>query len=239
MFKTQEDASRLVRNDGLSVSLVDHVKRGGGRRPGDTIAIDARSPGRASSEKELPTMSVRTLVGLAVAGVALTLQISTLSAQDNPVVVMETSMGAITIELYLEEAPISVENFLTYVDEDHYDGTIFHRVIADFMIQGGRFEPDMTPRATHAEIKNEAENGLLNDEYTVAMARTNAVDSATDQFFINGKDNAFLNNGVRDFGYAVFGKVIDGTSVVDAIEATPVDNSIPTTPVIIESLSRR
>ena len=184
-------------------------------------------------------MQFRTLVVLASAGLVMVLHTPGASAQDNPVVVMETSMGTITIELFQAQAPISVENFLTYVDEEHYDGTIFHRVIQTFMIQGGRFTPDMRGKPVRDQIKNEAANGLDNDKYTVAMARTNEVDSATDQFFINTVDNNFLNNGVRDFGYAVFGRVIDGTDVVDTIAGTPVTNTVPDEPVVIQSVRRR
>ena len=184
-------------------------------------------------------MFFRAFVSLVAAGAVMTLSAQPVMAQDNPVVVLETSMGNITIELFPEQAPLSVENFLGYVDAEHYDGTIFHRVIPDFMVQGGRFLPSMQGKQTGDPIKNEAENGLKNDEYTVAMARTNAVDSATDQFFINAATNDFLNNGVRDFGYAVFGRVTDGMDVVDAIEATPTDNSVPRTPVIIQSARRQ
>ena len=184
-------------------------------------------------------MFFRAFVSLVAVGTMMTVSARPVMAQDNPVVVLETSMGNITMELFAEQAPISVENFLGYVDSGHYDGTIFHRVIPDFMIQGGRFLPSMQGKQTGDPIKNEAENGLKDDEYTVAMARTNAVDSATDQFFINSSTNDFLNNGVRDFGYAVFGRVTDGMDVVDAIEATPTDNSVPRTPVIIESASRQ
>ncbi len=184
-------------------------------------------------------MHCRTSVVLALACLLTLLHSPGTSAQDNPVVVIETSMGAITVELFQAEAPISVENFLAYVDDDHYDGVIFHRVIETFMIQGGRFTPDMQPRPTRDPIKNEAANGLTNDKYTLAMARTNAVDSATDQFFINTVDNDFLNHQVRDYGYAVFGRVADGTDVVDRIAATPVTGSVPNDPVVIQSVSRK
>lgn len=184
-------------------------------------------------------MAGRTIRALRAAFLAIVLIGSPAAAQDNPVVVLETSMGAITIELFEEEAPVSVANFLSYVDEGHYDGVIFHRVIQGFMIQGGRFTPGMSPRPTRAPIRNEAANGLDNDRYTVAMARTSAVDSATDQFFINTVDNEFLNHQVRDYGYAVFGRVIDGTDAVDRIEATPATNSVPNEPVVIESARRR
>jgi peptidyl-prolyl cis-trans isomerase B (cyclophilin B) len=142
-------------------------------------------------------------------------------AQERPVVVIETSMGDITMELNSDKAPISVENFLGYVKAGFYDGTIFHRVIASFMIQGGGFTPDMTKKPVRDAIKNEAQNGLRNRKYTVAMARTPEINSATSQFFINTKDNAFLNNKgqtAQDYGYAVFGKVIDGMDVVDQID---------------------
>ena len=184
-------------------------------------------------------MRFRTLVVLASACFVLALHSPPASAQDNPVVVMETSMGTVTIELFQEQAPISVENFLAYVDEAHYDNSIFHRVIQTFMIQGGHFMTDMTGKPTRGAIKNEAENGVKNDKYTLAMARTGEVDSATDQFFINTADNNFLNNGVRDFGYAVFGRVTDGTGVVDRIAATPVTETIPNEPVVIQSIRRK
>ena len=173
------------------------------------------------------------------AGIAIILSAPLAFAQDSPVVVMETSLGAITVELASAEAPISVENFLAYVDAGHYDNTIFHRVIQGFMIQGGAYSPDMRTRPTRDPIENEAENGLTNDRYTVAMARTSEIDSATDQFFINTVDNNFLNNGVRDFGYAVFGRVIDGNDVVDRIAAVPATNSLPNETVVIQSIRRR
>src|SRR5947209_9725896 len=128
----------------------------------------------------------------------------------NPVVVIDTSVGKITAELFADKAPITVKNFLRYVDEKHYDGTIFHRVIPDFMIQGGGFDPGMKERKeTHAPIQNEAGNGLSNERGTLAMARTNDPNSATDQFFINVKDNANLDRArAQDrVGYAVFGRV--------------------------------
>lgn len=138
----------------------------------------------------------------------------------NPKVALTTTKGVIVIELNVEKAPISVENFLTYVKEGYYTGTVFHRVIKGFMVQGGGMDANVKPKAGgHAPIKNEAKNGLKNVKYSIAMARTSDVDSATSQFFINTADNDFLNNGVRDFGYAVFGKVVEGQKVVDAIEA--------------------
>ncbi len=137
-----------------------------------------------------------------------------------PVVIIETSEGKMEVELNQEKAPISVANFLKYTDEHFYDGTIFHRVIKNFMIQGGGFDAKMVQKATHAKIKNEAKNGLKNDKYPFAMARKNVVYSASSQFFINTKNNAFLNyQDDNNYGYAVFGKVITGTDVVDKIEA--------------------
>ena len=134
-----------------------------------------------------------------------------------PMVLISTSLGDIKLELYEEQAPITVANFLSYVEEGFYDGTIFHRVINNFMIQGGGITADMKQKPAKAPIKNEADNGLKNDRGTIAMARTAAVDSATSQFFINHRDNAFLDHGARDFGYAVFGKVVEGIEVVDKI----------------------
>ncbi len=161
----------------------------------------------------------------------------------NPVVVMETSEGTIRIELNAEKAPISVRNFLQYVDEGFYDGTIFHRVISTFMIQGGGFTPDMRKKAVRPPIKNEAANGLTNGRGTIAMARTNVVDSATAQFFINVADNKDLNHNVRDYGYAVFGRVIDGLDVVDRIRTVRTGTvagmeNVPVTPVVIKTVRR-
>lgn len=132
-------------------------------------------------------------------------------------VVLNTSLGDITVELDAEKAPITVKNFLDYVNAGFYDGTIFHRVIRGFMIQGGGMTPDMQQKATQDPIRNEADNGLKNLRGTLAMARTQAKDSATAQFFINLVDNAFLDHNDRDFGYAVFGKVVQGMDVLDKI----------------------
>jgi len=152
---------------------------------------------------------------------------------------LTTSKGIIVIELDEAKAPVSAQNFLTYVNEGFYDGTVFHRVIKGFMIQGGGMDTAMHQKRGHAPIKNEADNGLKNDTYTVAMARTGEVDSATSQFFINTADNAFLNHGTRDFGYAVFGRVVAGKRVVDMIEAVStgskgMHSDVPLEPVIIE-----
>ena len=159
----------------------------------------------------------------------------------NPMVIMSTSMGDIKIELYRDKAPITVENFLAYVNEKYYEGTIFHRVIPGFMIQGGGFTPEMQQKATKPPIKNEADNGLKNDTGTIAMARTSVVDSATSQFFINLTDNDFLNHGNRDFGYAVLGKVVEGMNVVNKIAGVKTGNQgmqrdVPLEPVVIESV---
>ena len=143
---------------------------------------------------------------------------------DNPSVLIETSMGNITIELDMQNAPVSSENFLAYVDDGYFVDTTFHRVIPNFMIQGGGMKADMSQKKTRDPIKNEADNGESNLRGTLAMARTMDVNSATAQFFINLRDNDFLDHGTRDFGYAVFGKVVDGMDVVDAIAAVPTGN---------------
>jgi len=158
-----------------------------------------------------------------------------------PKVQLKTSLGTIVVQLDPAKAPKTVENFLQYVKDKHYDGTIFHRVINGFMIQGGGFTPDMQQKPTRAPIPLEAKNGLKNDEYTIAMARTGNPDSATAQFFINVKNNDGLNAPSPDgHGYAVFGKVVQGQDVVDKIKAVATGNrgpfqNVPTTPVIIES----
>ncbi len=156
--------------------------------------------------------------------------------QKNPVVVMDTSMGKITIELYEKQAPITVKNFLKYVDNDFYDGTIFHRVIDGFMIQGGGFNTKFKEKETRAPIKNEAKNGLSNKRGTIAMARTDNPDSATNQFFINLVDNTMLDRKEdldprkSNPGYAVFGYVIEGMSVVDKIAAVETEKTELETP---------
>ena len=159
-------------------------------------------------------------------------------------ITFSTSHGDITIELFPDEAPITVENFLAYVDAGHFDGTIFHRVIPGFMIQGGGFDADMNQKVTRTPIKNEADNGLKNERGTLSMARTSDVDSATSQFFINVNDNDSLDHGTRDFGYAVFGKVVEGMDVVDKIVAVPTGNrgghgDVPLEPVTIEKAERQ
>jgi peptidyl-prolyl cis-trans isomerase B (cyclophilin B) len=165
-------------------------------------------------------------------------------AEKNPVVLMSTSMGNIRIELDAEKAPISSKNFLDYARAGHYDGLIFHRVIPGFMIQGGGMDAEMKEQKTNGQIKNEAGNGLKNKLGTIAMARTNVVDSATSQFFINVKDNEFLNHrspAPAEFGYAVFGHVIEGMDVVHSIEKVRTGNrgfhqDVPVEAVVINSV---
>lgn len=153
-------------------------------------------------------------------------------------VVMETSKGTLKIELYPEKAPLTCGNFLSYVREGFYDGTIFHRVIPNFVLQGGGLTKRMREKETHPPIKNEADNGLKNLEGTLSMARTQAVDSATSQFFINLRDNPFLDHGARDFGYAVFGRVAEGMDVGRSIARVETGDlgfhqDVPKDPVII------
>jgi len=163
----------------------------------------------------------------------------------NPVVVISTSMGDIEAELYADKAPESVKNFIAYAEAGHYNNTVFHRVIKDFMIQGGGMTADMNQKPTKAPIKNEADNGLKNLDGTLAMARTSVPDSATSQFFINVKDNAFLDHKSKTpqgYGYAVFGKVISGTDVVQKIEGVSTTSKgmhqdVPAEPVVIKSVT--
>ena len=163
------------------------------------------------------------------------------NAASAPKVKLSTSLGDIVVQLDAAKAPKTVENFLQYVKDKHYDGTIFHRVIDGFMVQGGGFTPGMAQKPVRAPIALEAANGLKNDKYTIAMARTNVPDSATAQFFINVKDNAMLNaRQPSGDGYAVFGKVVQGTDVVDKIKAVATGNqgghqNVPTTAVTITS----
>ncbi len=163
---------------------------------------------------------------------------------NDPIVLMSTSAGDVKIELYRDKAPATVANFLAYVNDKFYDGTVFHRVIPDFMVQGGGFTPDMKQKPTKAAIKNEAGNGLKNQFGTLAMARTSDINSATAQFFINTKDNDFLDHkddSMQGYGYCVFGKVIEGSDVVQKIEGVettskgPYEN-VPVEPVVIKSI---
>ncbi|CAN6960082.1 MULTISPECIES: peptidylprolyl isomerase [Psychrobacter] len=160
-----------------------------------------------------------------------------------PVVELDTSMGAIVIELNEEKAPKTVENFLNYVKSGHYDGTIFHRIIDGFMIQGGGMDAEMNEKATNAPVENEADNGLKNDKGTIAMARTQDPHSATSQFFVNVKDNDFLNHSgknMQGWGYTVFGKVTSGMDVIEKMRGVPTGRfgmhaDVPKEPVIINS----
>lgn len=164
------------------------------------------------------------------------------------IVVLTTTLGDIEISLDAEKAPLSVANFLAYVDSGHYEGTIFHRVIAGFMVQGGGFDESMQQKPTQNPIQNEAANGLKNVKYSIAMARTGVVNSATTQFFINVADNAFLDHrdtSNRGFGYAVFGEVVAGKDVVDKIAATQTGaagrfpKDVPVEAIVIESARRK
>jgi|SRR5688500_5581727 len=165
----------------------------------------------------------------------------------NPVVVLETTLGDIVIELRQDRSPASVQNFLAYARSGHYDGTIFHRVLKGFMVQGGSFTPDLQAKPTRPPIRNEANNGLRNMRGTVAMARASAVRSATDGFFINVEDNSQLNHrGLTPdmYGYAVFGRVLSGMEIVDKIAAVPVrevdgHEAVPLTPVVIKKVRPR
>ncbi|MGE3807888.1 MAG: peptidylprolyl isomerase [Gemmataceae bacterium] len=164
---------------------------------------------------------------------------------DNPVVVMETDMGTVKIELFADKAPITVKNFLGYVDDKFYDGLIFHRVIPNFMVQGGGFEPGMKQKKTKAPIKNESTNGLSNARGTIAMARTGQPDSATAQFYVNVVDNAGLDRAkaADGVGYCVFGKVVAGMDVIDKIRNVKTANrgghgDVPVKDVVIKSIRR-
>jgi len=181
------------------------------------------------------------LVAVLSCAVAMTVASGANAAGKNPQVKLTTTMGDIVLELYPDKAPATVANFLQYVKDGFYDGTVFHRVISTFMIQGGGLDANLKQKATRAPIKNEADNGLQNEPYTVAMARTQDPNSATSQFFINVGDNKFLNHKdktITGWGYAVFGRVIQGQDVVDKIKAVPTGrqgsyDDVPTTPVTI------
>lgn len=183
-----------------------------------------------------------------LAGLLLSLSMIGHAAENaNPVVIMETNKGTVVIELWQDRAPVTVENFLKYVDNNLYNNLTFHRVIPGFMIQGGGYDVNFVEMSGYAPIKNEASPTLKNDRGTLAMARTNVVDSATSQFFINLVDNDFLNQTgttAQTFGYAAFGEVIEGMEVVDAIAGVTTGNqrqhqNVPVEPVIIQSMTRR
>jgi cyclophilin family peptidyl-prolyl cis-trans isomerase len=162
------------------------------------------------------------------------------AAPGNPVAVISTSMGDIRVELYKDKAPVSVENFLQYASEGFYPGTIFHRVVKNFVVQGGGYTADMKEKPTRGPIQNEATNGLRNTRGTLAMARTQALRSATSQFYINVADNAALDHkgyAPQDFGHAVFGRVLSGLEVADAIGALPTNDENPIQPVTIKAVT--
>ena len=181
------------------------------------------------------------LVAVLSCAVAMTVGSEANAAGKNPQVKLTTTMGDIVLELYPDKAPATVANFLQYVKDGYYNGTVFHRVISGFMIQGGGMDANLKQKATRGPIKNEADNGLKNEPYTVAMARTQDPNSATSQFFINVADNQFLNHKektITGWGYTVFGRVIQGKEVVDKIKAVPTGTkgmyeNVPTTPVTI------
>jgi cyclophilin family peptidyl-prolyl cis-trans isomerase len=155
----------------------------------------------------------------------------------------ETNLGDFTIELFEEKAPLSVANFLKYIDDGHFDGTIFHRIVPGFVIQGGGFTENMTQKKTQPPVKNEADNGLKNLRGTLSMARTNDINSATSQFFVNLKDNDFLDHSRGNFGYAVFARVTDGMDVVDKIAAVKTGrkggfDDVPVEPIVMKSVKR-
>ena len=198
------------------------------------------NPGRAAS-RLIPFLSILLAVVMLLAAPA-----GAKTERSNPVVRLTTNMGEIDIELFEKEAPKSTANFLAYVKAGHYDGTIFHRVINGFMIQGGGFTPDMQQKPTQAPVENEADNGLKNDAYTVAMARTQDPHSATAQFFINVKKNDFLDHKAKNlqgWGYCVFGKVVKGHGVVNKIKKVRTrragfHDDVPVDPVTINSCLR-
>ena len=187
---------------------------------------------------------MNTWIKTALTAGLLTLAAAGAHAQDaNPIVRLETSKGEIRVELFAERAPKTVENFLAYVRDGHYDGTVFHRVIPGFMIQGGGFTSAMEKKPTGPPVVNEAEEAPPNERGTVAMARTRNPDSATSQFFVNVADNKFLNAGERGAGYAVFGRVVEGMEVVDAIAQVETTTKgryqdVPKEPVVIEEARR-
>lgn len=185
-------------------------------------------------------MLKRTLTAVATVLALSTISASALAAKGDTHVLLTTSAGNIELELNNQKAPVSTKNFVDYVNNGFYNNTTFHRVIPGFMVQGGGFTTDMQQKPTNAPIKNEADNGLLNKRGTISMARTADKDSATSQFFINVADNAFLDHGQRDFGYAVFGKVVKGQEIADKISQAQSQNvgpyqNVPVKPVVILS----
>lgn len=186
---------------------------------------------------------LRFVIALATV-VTISLTSSAIAQDKNPIAVIKTNKGTIKLELFADKAPNTVANFVKYAEDKHYNGTIFHRVIADFMIQGGGFDQEMAQKKTREPIKNESANGVSNKRGTIAMARTPNPHSASAQFFINVKDNTFLDkaNAQDGWGYCVFGKVIDGMKVVDTIRSVETGfrggmRDVPETPVVIESVT--
>jgi cyclophilin family peptidyl-prolyl cis-trans isomerase len=190
-------------------------------------------------------MKIILFLVILILAILIALPVISHAGQANPKVLIKTSKGDVTLELFADKAPVTVKNFLSYVDEKFYNGTIFHRVIKNFMIQGGGFTPEFLEKAAKPPIKNEAANGLKNLRGTIAMARTDEIDSATCQFFINHIDNPGLDHkdNTEHFGYAVFGKVVSGMDVVDAIALVPtmtkgMHENVPRETITIISISR-
>jgi peptidyl-prolyl cis-trans isomerase B (cyclophilin B) len=215
-------------------------RRGAARcKPRHSRGAGCRTSRNGDDEMKLSIIGAASLA-LCLAITAPAAQALDEPAADNPRVMLHTNHGDITLELYPREAPKTVANFIQYVNDGFYDGTIFHRVISYFMIQGGGLTADMKPKPTREPIINEADNGLKNERGTIAMARTNDVNSATAQFFINVEVNGSLDytgkENSRTWGYAVFGKVVEGMDVVDDIRFVPTDeNDVPKETVLIES----
>jgi cyclophilin family peptidyl-prolyl cis-trans isomerase len=207
----------------------------------DSLLIPFPTQLKPTMKTQLPTLAAFVIAFAGLTGNNQAQEAPKPVSEAKPVkIVMETSKGSIELELDPVKAPISVANFVSYVKKGHYDGTIFHRCIPGFMIQGGGFTADMQQKPTDAPIKNEAQNGLKNVRGAICMARTGIVDSATSQFFINVKDNDFLNftsPDQRGFGYAVFGKVTKGMDVVDAIVGSPTTSKGPYENVPVETIS--
>jgi cyclophilin family peptidyl-prolyl cis-trans isomerase len=191
-------------------------------------------------EEYTMTISRRAFTHL-LAALSLASAVQGVQAADQPQVTLKTNMGDIVLELYPDKAPKTVANFLSYVKSGHYSGTVFHRVINNFMIQGGGFDKDMNQKPTTTKVQNEANNGLKNEAYSVAMARTSDPHSASAQFFINVKDNRFLDHPGQDgYGYTVFGHVVKGMEVVNKIKTVETTNrgmhqNVPVQPVVVES----
>ena len=216
----------------IMIGVLDRVRNGGELNQERGSGMKVRPGGRRGA--------LILAVGL-MAGLILAAGASARAERSHPLVKLETSMGDITLELYPDKAPVTVANFLEYVKAGFFDGTIFHRVINGFMIQGGGLDAQMNKKPTRAPINNEADNGLTNDAYTVAMARTGDPNSATAQFFISVANNTFLNHTAKTpqgWGYAVFAKVVKGKEVVDKIKAVPTTTrhsyeNVPQAPVTI------